>query len=823
MSYAGMFETELGVSSHNLEGAVRRCFASKFDTRVFRYMRRGHYNGSKKDDDDDDEQKITSCNTISSGAFALVVMEMVDSKTAGVAFSANPLNSDRDECVVDSSYGLGISVVDGSVTADRYIYDKVGKKLVQQVVGSKKVEKRLKLVEEEEGTRSSGDVVETIPIDDVARQNAHSLSQEQLKELVKLVEVVEKAYGIPIDIEWAYTESNQLLLLQARPITTLFCLDDIMMTEPGERRILYYDFNIASEATTTTPFTHMDMALYCRMGNVMMGINDEDFTIFKDDPNLPMFNSETRQYMNLSFFFKFISTEYCAKEAMVLDPYLSSLFASKDCDRKRYRSKKRWPKGCNARNLLWLMRKIPMKGWYKTGKRFRKDPEKAKGDYLKIVENDMAKLRALRQRGFKRDEGLKGFTRELFNCCVQSFNEELGAIFFVVLGVFSSLDKKRRKGKSELCAEYEALCGGYEGDELMKINIDMYRLANKLDATIWEQYDHDDLHQLADRIQQNIDGTLSDLPSEFLTEWSSFLDKHGYDGEDQMFISSPRYQDSPELLLTRLRQNTGTSGIRDPADIQREQVLKRRRVMNQQLESALAQRFIRPFRPSRIRHRNAVLEHVMWMRNAPKLHFAQVIGVLRETVLQIEKELIEANRLAHKGDIFHLDLEEVDKALVDDTFDLMQLVRPRMAAHERALKATECPLLIDSRCRILRPDPPNDVEEGTILGTAVSPGTATGRVRVMKSPNERFESGEILAATVTSPAWTPLFGGASAVILQIGGVLQHGALCAREYGLPAVSNIDVHNVLKTGMLVAVDGNTGTIKIIEREVASQSIL
>ena len=119
----------------------------------------------------------------------------------------------------------------------------------------------------------------------------------------------------------------------------------------------------------------------------------------------------------------------------------------------------------------------------------------------------------------------------------------------------------------------------------------------------------------------------------------------------------------------------------------------------------------------------------------------------------------------------------------------------------------------------MRPDPPNenDLKEGTLIGTAVSPGNATGRVRVMKSPNEHFECGEILAATVTSPAWTSLFVGASAVILQIGGALQHGALCAREYGLPAVSNIDVHNVLKTGMLVSVDGNVGTIKIIEAEV------
>jgi phosphoenolpyruvate synthase/pyruvate phosphate dikinase len=89
-----------------------------------------------------------------------------------------------------------------------------------------------------------------------------------------------------------------------------------------------------------------------------------------------------------------------------------------------------------------------------------------------------------------------------------------------------------------------------------------------------------------------------------------------------------------------------------------------------------------------------------------------------------------------------------------------------------------------------------------------------GRVRILKSPTDQFEQGEVLATTVTSPAWTPLFIGAAGIILQIGGVLQHGALCAREYGKPAVSNIDVHNLLKSGIMVTVDGNKGTVTILE---------
>ncbi|KAL7533134.1 hypothetical protein ACHAWF_004355 [Thalassiosira exigua] len=101
----------------------------------------------------------------------------------------------------------------------------------------------------------------------------------------------------------AYNQNNELVLLQARPIKTLFWLDKNMMTEPGEQKILYYGYNIASEATTTTPFWHMDMTLYCRLMNISMGLG-EDEGVTKYDPRMPMFNASTRQYLNLSMLFK---------------------------------------------------------------------------------------------------------------------------------------------------------------------------------------------------------------------------------------------------------------------------------------------------------------------------------------------------------------------------------------------------------------------------------------------------------------------------------------------------------------------------------------
>ena len=115
-----------------------------------------------------------------------------------------------------------------------------------------------------------------------------------------------------------------------------------------------------------------------------------------------------------------------------------------------------------------------------------------------------------------------------------------------------------------------------------------------------------------------------------------------------------------------------------------------------------------------------------------------------------------------------------------------------------------------------RSTPATDEPDGTIVGTAVSAGVATGPIKVLNDPFEKeVEPGDILVAVTTDPGWTPLFINAAAVILEIGGELQHGALVAREYGKPCVSGIaDVTHQFEDGQIVEVDGNTGRVRIVD---------
>jgi len=348
----------------------------------------------------------------------------------------------------------------------------------------------------------------------------------------------------------------------------------------------------------------------------------------------------------------------------------------------------------------------------------------------------------------------------------------------------------------------------------MQMNMQMYDLAHLLPPSVWAEYGEEGLPALTGRILANVAGRKSDLPAPFVGAWVSFMREYGWDGADQLFVSSPRYADSPHLLVSKLRHNS-SGGIRNPADILKERVANRRRVMRAQEERGgrgSGGLFAR-CAGANLEKRNLHLDHLMWIRNAPKLRMARVTAAFRSALLAAQADLLAAGRLEAEGDVFHVSVQQLDAAIKESSFDLRAAVTPNRATYARAKSAKSCPMLIDSRGRILKPNLVEG-EPGALVGAAISPGVASGRVRVCTCSTDPIAPGEVLVAIVTDPAWTPMFAGASAVVLQIGGALQHGALCAREYGKPAVSGIDVMASLKTGMQVTVDGNTGIVRIDE---------
>jgi pyruvate,water dikinase len=188
--------------------------------------------------------------------------------------------------------------------------------------------------------------------------------------------------------------------------------------------------------------------------------------------------------------------------------------------------------------------------------------------------------------------------------------------------------------------------------------------------------------------------------------------------------------------------------------------------------------------------------------------------LLRTRVLEEGRGLRRAGRLDFPEQVFDLTLEDLAAAITDPAIDLRALGARRRAPVERLARAKELPALIDSRGRIYRP-PPTPLREGELAGQPVSAGMARGPVKVLRSPDEKpLLPGDVLVARATDPGWTPLFVNAAAIILEVGGAMQHGALVAREYGKPCVSGVDdATGRLRDGQQVEVDGAAGVIRTL----------
>jgi pyruvate,water dikinase len=203
-------------------------------------------------------------------------------------------------------------------------------------------------------------------------------------------------------------------------------------------------------------------------------------------------------------------------------------------------------------------------------------------------------------------------------------------------------------------------------------------------------------------------------------------------------------------------------------------------------------------------------------REMPKFCLVLLLGYLRRSLLPIGKAMEQAGWLENAGDIFFLTLSEVRAALSGE--DMHQIVRERRANYNHELKRRHIP-------RVLLSDGTEPAVEtstlaagtATLSGTPASAGIVTAKARVILDPiGARLEPGEILVAPSTDPGWTPLFLTASGLVMEMGGPMSHGAVVAREYGIPAIVGVPgATERITTGQQITVDGSTGTIILTER--------
>jgi pyruvate,water dikinase len=207
------------------------------------------------------------------------------------------------------------------------------------------------------------------------------------------------------------------------------------------------------------------------------------------------------------------------------------------------------------------------------------------------------------------------------------------------------------------------------------------------------------------------------------------------------------------------------------------------------------------------------------MREMPKFYLVWVLARMRELLRPVAEELVSAGRLEQRDDLYFLSFAEARTALAGT--DMRPLVRERRAAYEQEMHRRHVPRILLSDGSEPTAIAGEGNETNALRGTPASAGSITAKARVILHPvGAHLEPGEILVAPSTDPGWTPLFLTAGGLVMEMGGSMSHGAVVAREYGIPAVVGVaGATEHIQNGQMIRVDGSTGKIVLLEEEKSS----
>jgi pyruvate,water dikinase len=300
----------------------------------------------------------------------------------------------------------------------------------------------------------------------------------------------------------------------------------------------------------------------------------------------------------------------------------------------------------------------------------------------------------------------------------------------------------------------------------------------------------------------------------FLETWDQFIKLFGFRCPREIDVATPRPNEHPGLLFEQLRNMSMVSETRKGSKTIFEEARAKRESAYQFLKKIAYEKGPGAGKTFKVSYR-VLLALGGYGKENSKHYIVMVMDAFRKKVLRTAQMLAETGRLDYPEQIFDLKIEDIDRGLTDPSFDLPATAKKRTELWKKINQSHHLVRVIDSRGRIFN-SAPKKARDGELIGVPISPGIVQGKVRVVHEVNgNKLLPGEILVARATDPGWTPLFINAKGIILEIGGALQHGAIIAREYGIPCVSGLDdATSLLTDGQLVEVDGSNGIVRILE---------
>jgi pyruvate,water dikinase len=286
----------------------------------------------------------------------------------------------------------------------------------------------------------------------------------------------------------------------------------------------------------------------------------------------------------------------------------------------------------------------------------------------------------------------------------------------------------------------------------------------------------------------------------------AFLTSHGFHGPAEGEVSSRSWREDPSPLTTLIETYRGMDDSSGPQAVEQQQMQERGTAVTELLGA------LPWYRRSGAKVVLGAARRYVPQREVGKTAFLQALDVARASARVLGEDLAQQGVLGDPEDVFYLTVDELDSPPAK----AKELVAFRRERRDEYL-GLRVPDWWTGMPEATRPEAAEAARVGEeITGVAGSPGVVEGRARVVLDPTEPLEPGEILVCETTDPSWTSLFLVAAGLVIDIGGPISHGAIVARELGVPCVINTRTGTRrLQTGDLLRVDGSAGVVQVLEK--------
>ncbi|MDO3681009.1 phosphoenolpyruvate synthase [Paenibacillus ehimensis] len=694
---------------------------------------------------------------------SVIVQRMVFPQASGILFTADPITSNRKLLSIDASFGLGEALVAGLVSPDCY------KVQEGQIVDKRIATKKLAIYGRKEGGTETKQI-------DPDQQKTQTLTDQQIIQLARIGRQIEAYFGCPQDIEWCLAHDT-FYILQSRPITTLYPIP-----EANDQENHVY-VSVGHQQMMTDPMKPLGLSFYLLLTPAPM--RKAGGRLFVDVSHMLASPSGRETLINVLG-----KNDPLIKDALTTVIERGNFIKSIPDDKKEHSYGK--------------SNQGPAPAKYQTLNDY--DPTVV-SDLIKQSESSIEELKYKIQT--KSGADLFDFILEDIQELRKSISdpESLGVIM-TAMNASSWINEKMMEWLGEKNAA-DTLSQSVPNNITSEMGLALMDVADVIrpypEVINYLQHVKED-HFLDELVK--FDGG-----QESRDAICAYLNKYGMRCAGEIDITRTRWSEKPitlvPVILGNIKNFEPSAGKRK-FEQGRQEALKK----EQELLDRLKQLPDGEQKAKETKRMIDLLRNLIGYREYPKYGMVNRYFVYKQALLKEAEQLIQAGVIHEQEDIYYLTFEELHEVVRTNKLDY-QIIGKRKDEYKLYEKLTP-PRVITSDGEIIAGEYKREnLPAEAIVGLAVSSGVIEGRARVILNMEEAdLEDGDILVTSFTDPSWTPLFVSIKGLVTEVGGLMTHGAVIAREYGLPAVVGVEnATKLIKDGQRIRVHGTEGYIEIL----------